>query len=132
MNRILIVDDDADIRDLLAFAMRRHRYETIVAADGVAALEAVEQVTPDVVLIDWVMPRMGGLGVCEELRSRARFDYTGIFLITANTDAGDQLLALAAGANDYICKPFKISDVVARVGTFLTSRSAAAPLIRAS
>jgi two-component system phosphate regulon response regulator PhoB len=130
--RILIVDDDPDIRDLLAYVLRRRYYDVIVAEDGVAALEAVEHMTPDVVLIDWMMPRMTGLDVCSALRSRASFDSTGIFLITANTNAGDRLLGLAAGANGYIYKPFKINDVVARVDNFLTNRCAAGPVPKAS
>jgi two-component system phosphate regulon response regulator PhoB len=119
MNRVLIADDDADICDLLAYRLRRAHYEVIVAVDGVAALEALDDVTPDVVLIDWMMPRMTGIEVCYELRSRAAFDSTGIFLITANADAGDRLLALAAGASGYIYKPFRISEIVECVDRYI-------------
>jgi two-component system, OmpR family, phosphate regulon response regulator PhoB len=125
VKRILVVDDDADIRDLLAYRLRRAGYEVIVAVDGVTALEAVDDLTPDVVLIDWMMPRKTGLEVCYELRSRAAFNNTGIFLITANTDAGDRLLALAAGASGCIYKPFKISGIVDCVERYIAGPSTA-------
>lgn len=123
--RILVVEDDADIRDLLAYRLRRARFEVVVAIDGLAALEALEKKTPDVVLLDWMMPHMTGLEVCHELRGRAAFDRTGIFFITANTDANDRLLGMKAGANGFIYKPFRINAVVECVQKYLASRDTA-------
>jgi DNA-binding response OmpR family regulator len=130
--KLLIVDDDADIRDLLAYRFRRLHYDVIVAVDGVAALEAVEDVTPDVVLVDWMMPRMSGVEVCHELRSRPAFARTGIFLITANCDAAHRRQGLAAGATGYIDKPFSISAIVARVDNYLLSSAADGSVPQAS
>jgi DNA-binding response OmpR family regulator len=130
--QILIVEDDADIRDLLAYRFRRLQYGVIVAADGVAALEAVEHVTPDVVLVDWMMPRMSGVEVCHELRSRPEFARTGIFLITAHCDAAHRSQGFAAGATGYIDKPFSISAIVACVAKYLLSSAATGSVPKAS
>ena len=132
MKRILVVEDDADIRNLLAYRLRRVGYDVVVADDGVAALAAVQDVTPDVVLLDWVMPRMSGLEVCRELRSQARFAKTGIFFVTANSDATDRLLGLDAGATGYIFKPFKISEIVERVQRYIARPQLAGFLAAAS
>jgi DNA-binding response OmpR family regulator len=119
MAKILVVDDDPDICSLLEFRLSSSGHEVTVEHDGEAALAALEQEPVDLVLMDWMMPRMGGLEACLALRADKRFASLPVFMLTAKAQESDVQRGLAAGANDYIIKPFSPREVVARVDSTL-------------
>jgi DNA-binding response OmpR family regulator len=116
---ILVADDDPDIASLVAAKLRRAGYQVHVCDDGEAALAAAEEIRPDLVLLDWTMPKLTGLEVCMELRSRDHFATLSIVLLTAKSSEEDVQQGLAAGANDYIVKPFSPRHLLARVAAVL-------------
>jgi two-component system OmpR family response regulator len=115
-HRILIVDDDAHIRQVLAFALGKAGMKTSEAEDGEAALKAVQRERPDLVVLDINMPRMDGLEVCRRLRSDGDVP---ILFLSSRDDEIDRVLGLELGADDYVVKPFSPREVVARVGAIL-------------
>lgn len=115
MARVLVVDDDPDIRFLIAQSLARGHHAVTEAADGVAGLAAARADVPDVILLDWMMPGLSGIDVCAALRAEPRFDTTSIILVTARAQRADVSAGEAAGADDYIRKPFSPRDLRARV-----------------
>jgi len=113
---ILVVDDEPSVTDLLAYNLRKCQYEVIVAADGAQALQLARQQTPDLILLDIMLPKLDGLDVCRELRKTSRVP---IILITARGEEIDRVLGLELGADDYICKPFSVRELLARVKAVL-------------
>ncbi len=110
---ILVVDDEESARHGLMLALRDLGHRVLVAADGIEALEIYERVPIDVVLADWAMPRMSGVELCRELRTRARFVY--FMFTTAHGDKAHLLEGMAAGADDYVSKPLDIDELEARL-----------------
>jgi two-component system, OmpR family, response regulator len=115
-HRILVVDDDAHIREVLTFALAKAGMETAEAGDGEAALAAVERQRPDLVVLDINMPRMDGLEVCRRLRSSGDLP---ILFLSSRDDEIDRVVGLELGADDYVVKPFSPREVVARVSAIL-------------
>lgn len=124
--RILIAEDDASIVASLEFLMRRCGFETRVAADGVAALALVETFAPRVVILDLMLPRLSGLDVCREIRAGARARETRVLMLTAKGGVGDRAASLAAGADDYLMKPFATQALVQRVRALVAVAAPAA------
>lgn len=116
MATILVVEDDLALCDLLRSHLEAEGYAVIQAFDGPAALVAVEQYRPELILLDWMLPGMDGLAVCRRLRQQY---LTPIIMLTARTEEVDQILGLEVGADDYIAKPFSIRQVLARVRAVL-------------
>jgi two-component system OmpR family response regulator len=114
--RILIVDDDPHIRELLAFAFARAGIETDEASDGEEALAAVAARAPDLVVLDVSMPRMDGLEVCRRLRSQGDLP---ILFLSSRDEEIDRVLGIELGADDYVTKPFSPREVVARANAIL-------------
>ena len=121
---ILIVDDDPHIRELLDFALTKAGYATRQAEDGVAALAAVEEQAPDLVVLDINMPRLDGLEVCRRLRAQGQ---TPILFLSSRDDEIDRVLGIELGADDYVVKPFSPREVTARISAILRRAQAAAP-----
>jgi len=121
--RILVVDDDPDICALLEFKLEACGYDVVIEHDGEAALAALDSEPVDLVLLDWMMPRMGGLEVCLALRSDERFGQLPVLMLTAKAQEADVQRGLAAGADDYILKPFSPREVAARVAAALSRAS---------
>ena len=120
MNNIaLVVDDDEDLRALLSFKLLHSGFEVHNESDGENGLAAIELLHPDVVLLDWMMPRMTGLEVCQQLRSIPSIARTPVILLTAKAEEIDVQRGLAAGADDYIVKPFSPRDLMTRVQSVL-------------
>ena len=119
--RILIVDDEPNIVVSLEFLMRREGFEVEVAGDGQAALEAVEQRTPDLVLLDIMLPTISGFDVCTRLRGDPRFRGLKIVMLTAKGREADQARGTALGADLYVTKPFSTKDLVAHVRQLLAA-----------
>ena len=120
---ILIVDDDPHIRELLDFALTKAGYATRQAEDGVAALAAVEEQAPDLVVLDINMPRLDGLEVCRRLRAQGN---TPILFLSSRDDEIDRVLGIELGADDYVVKPFSPREVTARISAILRRSQAAA------
>ncbi|MFC4467997.1 response regulator transcription factor [Streptomyces xiangluensis] len=120
MARVLIADDDADIRDLVAFKLVQSGHEVTAVEDGMAALRVVREQPLDLLLLDIRMPGMSGLDVCREVRAADETASLPVILITARSQEGDVELGFAAGADDYIIKPFSPRELSSRVTAMLT------------
>jgi two-component system response regulator MprA len=114
---ILVVDDQAEVRDALADGLRVAGYTVRAEADGAAALRAVAAWRPDVMIVDVMMPGTDGLAVCRTLRARG--DRTPVLVLTALDAVSDRIEGLDAGADDYLSKPFDLGELVARVRALL-------------
>ncbi len=110
--RVLVVDDDEDVRDVIVTALERERFDVRQAADGPTAVETAERFAPDVVLLDLNLPGMRGIDVCQRIRS---FSDAYILMLTASDDLADKLVGLSTGADDFVTKPCSMSEIVARI-----------------
>ena len=119
MATILIVDDDADIRELVAFKLSRAGFSVRCEADGESGLAAADELRPDLVLLDWMMPRLTGLEVCRRLRESPATAAIPVILLTAKAQEADVERGFAAGADDYIRKPFSNRELLSRVEALL-------------
>jgi DNA-binding response OmpR family regulator len=114
--KVLIVDDDLELADLLAYALRQAGYLTVEAGDGLAALAAFEREQPDLVILDLQLPRLGGREVCRRIRERSS---TPIMMLTVQGSEEDEVAGLDLGADDYLTKPFSPRALLARVRALL-------------
>ena len=110
--RILVVEDDAKIADMLCNYLHMHGFETTVCGNGLDAAPLVRTLDPALVVLDLMLPGQDGLAVCQQLRA---FSKVPIIMVTARVDEIDRLLGLDSGADDYVCKPFSPREVVARI-----------------
>jgi DNA-binding response OmpR family regulator len=127
--RILVVDDEAAVSDLLAYNLRKAHYAVTVAADGREALRLAGEFKPDLILLDLMIPEVDGLDVCRELR---KSDNVPIIMITARGEETDRVVGLELGADDYVTKPFSVRELMARVKAVLRrteGRNSEAPAI---
>jgi two-component system phosphate regulon response regulator PhoB len=115
MSTVLLVEDDPDIRHLVSYKLTKGGFDVIEAADGIAALHEAEQHRLDLVILDVRMPRMSGLEVCRELRARPDTAAVPILMLTARTQPEDLEQAYAAGATDFLGKPFSPRELQRRV-----------------
>lgn len=109
---LLLVDDEATLRETLAFNLRSSGYEVITAADGFAGLEAARNKAPDLILLDLMLPELDGLTVCRNIRE---FSQVPIIMLTARSGELDKIVGLESGADDYLTKPFSIGELQARI-----------------
>ncbi len=119
MTAVLVVDDDADIRDLVAFKLAQAGYEVDRAADGAGALAAVARRRPDLAILDVTMPGMSGIDLCRSLRADPETASVLVLLLTARAQERDVEAGFAAGADDYVVKPFSPRELVSRVEALL-------------
>ena len=117
--RILIAEDEDSIVTSLEFLMRRSGYETRVVRDGVAAMACLPEFRPRLVLLDIMLPGRSGFDVCRAIRGDPRLRDTRVLLLTAKGGAGDLERGMAAGADDYMMKPFSTQELVARVKSLI-------------
>ena len=111
--KILIVEDEQNIVDILAFNLHREGYETLEAMDGATGLELALANDPDLILLDLMLPKMDGFEVCRRLREAGRT--TPVIMLTAREEETDKVLGLELGADDYITKPFSMRELLARI-----------------
>ena len=111
--RILIVEDEKNIVDILSFNLSKEGYETLEAYDGQAGLQLALEQNPDLILLDLMLPKMDGFDVCRNLRKKNRS--TPVIMLTAREEETDKVLGLELGADDYITKPFSMRELLARV-----------------
>lgn len=115
-HKILVVDDDPHIREVICFALEKAGYVSCVAGDGLAALEAVGTERPSLIVLDIGLPEMDGLEVCRSLRKTSEVP---VLFLSARDDEIDRIVGLELGADDYVVKPFSPRELVARVGVVL-------------
>lgn len=115
-NKILIVDDDANICELLRLYLEKDGFKTFVATDGEQAVDFASRYSPDLILLDIMLPRLDGWQVCREIRKTSD---TPIIMLTAKGETFDKILGLELGADDYVSKPFDTKEVIARIKAVL-------------
>jgi len=123
MAHVLIVEDEPDVLLLLENRMRGAGYEVESVTDGEQALKAVEQREPAVIILDWMMPKLDGLEVCERIRRTDTERRIKVLMLTAKSQQHDIDRAYAAGADDYIVKPFSSRDLIDRVAALISDRA---------
>ncbi|MEE0204319.1 MAG: response regulator [Oscillospiraceae bacterium] len=123
--KVLIVDDEKAIVEILQYNLEKNEFETLVAFDGKQALELAQTQDPDLILLDIMLPEMDGFEVCKALRDGG--SNVPIIMLTAREDETDKVFGLEIGADDYITKPFSIRELMARVKANIRRSAAAAP-----
>jgi DNA-binding response OmpR family regulator len=116
MATVLLVEDAQDLAQVIVRELRAAGYETLYAADGVSAVSLHARVTPDVMILDWMLPRMDGLEVLRRVRQSSA---TPVLMLTARGEEADRVIGLELGADDYLTKPFSMRELVARVRALL-------------
>tara|TARA_A100001037_G_scaffold306864_1_gene357681 strand:+ start:23054 stop:23734 length:681 start_codon:yes stop_codon:yes gene_type:complete len=131
MQRVLIVEDEPDVADLVTFNLRRAGYQTEVAHDGLLGLQKALADKPDLVLLDLMLPGKDGIAVCKDLRSNRRTMDTPVIILTARSEVEDRIQGLEVGADDYLTKPFSPKELLLRVESLLR-RSSSIPAVTES
>ena len=116
MGKVLIVDDDQNICELLRLYIEKEGYDTRIANDGKAALEVFYEYNPDLIMLDIMLPELDGWQVCREIRKKSQCP---IIMLTAKSEVFDKVLGLELGADDYVVKPFEAKEIVARIKAVL-------------
>ncbi len=114
--KILVVDDDRNINELIRMYMEKEGYEVVQAYDGISAIEVFKSVTPSLVILDIMLPGMDGWQVCREIRKKSEIP---VIMLTAKGETFDKVLGLELGADDYMVKPFETKELIARVKAVL-------------
>ena len=116
MGKVLIVDDDQNICELLRLYIEKEGYDTRIANDGKAALEVFDEYNPDLIMLDIMLPELDGWQVCREIRKKSQCP---IIMLTAKSEVFDKVLGLELGADDYVVNPFEAKEIVARIKAVL-------------
>ncbi|MBR9824241.1 MAG: phosphate regulon transcriptional regulatory protein PhoB [Alphaproteobacteria bacterium] len=116
---VLVVEDEDALATLLQYNLEKEGYDVSVAGDGEEALILSEETTPDLVLVDWMLPKVSGIEVCRRLRSRQETANVPIIMLTARGEETDRVRGLDTGADDYIVKPFSMTELFARIRAVL-------------
>ena len=124
MTRVLIAEDEENIVTSLEFLMRGCGFETAIARDGESALRHLDTAPPDVVLLDLMLPGRSGLDVCRHIRGDPRLARVRVLILTAKGGSGEVARGFAAGADDYMMKPFATRELVARVRKLVATERA--------
>lgn len=119
MQQILVVEDEADIRELLRFNLEREGFSVLEAADGPQALDMARRHTPALVLLDVMLPGLDGFEVCRRLGAQTETAHIPILMLTARGDEMDRVVGLSLGADDYVVKPFSVRELMLRVRAVL-------------
>jgi two-component system phosphate regulon response regulator PhoB len=114
-NTVLVVEDEADIRNLVAINLRRAGFEVLTAEDGTQGLSLALQQHPPVVVLDLMLPDMSGYEICAQIRASKEMAHTHVLMLTARTEEDDKIAGFQAGADDYVTKPFSVRELVLRV-----------------
>jgi len=124
--RVLLVEDEDSFVEALTLGLAREGFEVVVARDGAAALEMFDEANPDLVLLDVMLPKVTGIDVCRELRTRSSVP---IIMVTAKGSEIDTVVGLEVGADDYVTKPYRMRELVARMRAVLRRRVAEPPVV---
>jgi DNA-binding response OmpR family regulator len=138
--KLLLVEDNLTLAKIIAEGLNQAGFEVVQAADGLSALELNAREQPDLIILDWMLPKLDGIGVLQQIRQRSA---TPVLMLTARDEEADRIFGLNAGADDYLTKPFSTGELLARVQALLRrmelirqilagdrGKSAAAPLLR--
>ena len=112
---VLVVDDEASQREMLIYNIEAEGYRTTKADNGEAALLSVAEDPPDVIILDWMMPRLSGIEVCRQLKTRKDTQAIPVIMLSARTEDVDKVRGLETGADDYVEKPYSVTELMARV-----------------
>tara|TARA_B100000678_G_scaffold262822_1_gene245235 strand:+ start:4504 stop:5211 length:708 start_codon:yes stop_codon:yes gene_type:complete len=112
---ILIAEDEESVAELLKYNLDREGYEVGIASDGEEALVMMKERAPDLLLLDWMLPKVTGIEVCRQLRSRTETRNMPVIMLTARSEESDRIRGLDTGADDYITKPFSTTELMARI-----------------
>ncbi len=123
MSRVLVVEDESAIAELISLNLRHAGYEVTIAASAEQAQAAVDGVLPDLVLLDWMLPGQSGLALARRWRGEARTRELPIIMLTARADEADKVAGLDAGADDYLAKPFSTNELMARIRAVLRRKA---------
>jgi two-component system phosphate regulon response regulator PhoB len=121
--RVLVVEDESAIAELISINLRHNGMMPLLASDGEAAQKHIDEVLPDVILLDWMLPGQSGLELARRWRADPRTKTTPILMLTARGDEPDKIAGLDAGADDYITKPFSTQELLARIRAVLRRRA---------
>ena len=116
---VLIAEDEWGLRDLLVYNLSREDFRTTACEDGETAANAIRTERPDLVLLDWMLPRRSGIEVCREVRANPMTASLPVIMLTARSEVDDRVVALDSGADDYVIKPFSMAELVSRVRAVL-------------
>ena len=125
--KILIIEDDDDVRELIRYNLARENYEVYDTADGEAGLRTAQSSIPDLIILDLMLPGMSGLEICKELKSDKSTGDISIIILSAKGEESDIVVGLELGADDYITKPFSPRVLAARIKSVLRRKSRATP-----
>jgi len=112
---VLVVDDEPAQRALLSYNLEASGFRVLTAQDGEEALLMIAEEAPDVILLDWMLPRVSGIEVCRQIRARPEARDSAVIMVSARSDEGDLVRGLETGADDYITKPYSVTELLARV-----------------
>ncbi|MEL6794656.1 MAG: response regulator, partial [Pseudomonadota bacterium] len=113
--RITVVEDEEALAALLEYNLTQEGYEVRVCMDGDEAMVSLDEDAPDLMLLDWMLPGVSGVEICRRIRSRAELRDLPIIMVTARGEEDDRIRGLDTGADDYLTKPFSMSELIARV-----------------
>ncbi len=116
---VLVVEDEPAQREVLSYNLESEGYRVLRAADGIEALLMIEEETPDLILLDWMLPGTSGIEICRRIKARPAFRMTPIIMISARSEEADAVRGLEIGADDYVVKPYSVAELLARVKTQL-------------
>lgn len=119
MPRILVVEDEDSLSNLLQYNLQKEGFDAVIAGDGEEALVQVDERLPDLIILDWMLPKVAGVEVCRRLRANADTRNVPIIMLTARGEEADRIRGLDTGADDYITKPFSMTELLARVRAVL-------------
>ena len=117
--KVLIVEDEEAISTLLEYNLAKEEFDARLAVDGEEALVRIEESLPDIVILDWMLPKISGIEVCRRLRSKPETRNVPVIMLTARSEEADRIRGLETGADDYLTKPFSTNELIARVRAVL-------------
>ncbi len=130
MTKIVIVEDEQGLQTILKYNLENEGYETVPVMDGKKALDVIAEQDPDLILLDWMLPRMSGVEICKAVRQNHDLRHIPVLMLTARGDEADKVSGLSIGADDYMTKPFSVPELMARIKALLR-RAPAKPLKKA-
>ncbi|OYW82345.1 MAG: DNA-binding response regulator [Hyphomonas sp. 32-62-5] len=116
---VLVAEDESAVSELLLYNLRREDYEVAIAADGEEALMMIDERAPDLLLLDWMLPKVSGIEICRRVRATGVNPNLPIIMLTARGEESDRIRGLDTGADDYVTKPFSTTELMARVRAVL-------------
>src|SRR5271169_2930363 len=119
MKRVLLIEDDRDIVELVRYNLEREGFQVAAATDGATGLAQVRKTPPDLLLLDLMLPKLSGLEICKEIRRDQSLNRLPILMLTARGEEADRVVGLEMGADDYVTKPFSPRELLARVKALL-------------